>query len=398
MGKAKKTNTSVQYSANNTNEISGQAETDIFIVLDELLEWAEKNLITLPQINRDTFSLRLLNSLINACSNTVTLRIADINFIGISLEFAKNVLDSINLENHKNLTTQATDTNQEGDDENVKEFENIVSAKIKPICRLMREITEWFFESQTHSLQYLTKENIASQDTTKDDVEVSKVITMAVPILFEKIFGIIHQIYDISKEKNLNIQTSLDNMKKLFASILQLYEINCGSKNIPWEADPPITVMIRATKNVLWTHTEKSGGLEEYLTVKEVPWIISLLLGVVMQHKSVFDRYLRNWRNENEKTSAKHKNDLSANIVKDASNGIMLSRALMKLRDFSSYRSEINPILDNVDEQLQRLKLSEISLDVDKQTETGCVSLDMRDQLFDAISSLKEKTKSTSTR
>ena len=73
--------------------------------------------------------------MINACSNTVTLRIADINFIGISLEFAKNVLDSINLENHENLTTQATDTNQEGDDENVKEFENIVSAKIKPICR-----------------------------------------------------------------------------------------------------------------------------------------------------------------------------------------------------------------------------------------------------------------------
>ena len=121
----------------------------------------------------------------------------------------------------------------------------------------MREITEWFFESQTYSLQYHTKENIASQDTTKDDVEVSKVITMAVPILFEKIFGIIHQIYDISKEKNLNVQTSLDNMKKLFASILQLYEINCGSKNIPWEADPPITVMIRATKNVLWDHTEK---------------------------------------------------------------------------------------------------------------------------------------------
>ena len=81
----------------------------------------------------------------------------------------------------------------------------------------------------------------------------------------------------------------------------------------------------------------QSGGLEEYITVKEVPWIISLLLGVIMQHKSVFDRYLRNWRNENEKTSAKRKNDLSANIVKDASNGIMLSRALMKLRDFSLY-------------------------------------------------------------
>merc|ERR1712223_411232 len=223
--KAKKTNTSTQHSADNTNEVSGQAETDIFIVLDELLEWAEKNLITLPQINSDTFSLRLLNSLINACSNTVTLRIADINFIGISLEFAKNVLDSINLENLNNLTSPATDTIKEGDDESVKVLENIISAKIKPICRLMREITEWFFESQTYSLQYHTKENIDSQNATKDDVEVSKVITMAVPILFEKIFGIIHQIYGISKEKNLNIQTSLDNMKKLFASILQLYEI-----------------------------------------------------------------------------------------------------------------------------------------------------------------------------
>ena len=41
--------------------------------------------------------------------------------------------------------------------------------------------------------------------------------------------------------------------------------------------------------------------------------------------------------------------------------------------------------------ELQSLKLSEISLNVSKDTEDNAVSLDMQEQLFDAISTLKEK-------
>merc|ERR1719419_708229 len=98
---------------------------------------------------------------------------------------------------------------------------------------------------------------------------------MAVPILFEKMCGIIYQIYKLSKERDLKAQLSFDGMKKAFVSILQLYETNCTSKNIQWQASPPIDVMM---KMILWENIEKSGGLDEYLTLKEVPWILSLQL------------------------------------------------------------------------------------------------------------------------
>ena len=55
------------------------------------------------------------------------------------------------------------------------------------------------------------------------------------------------------------------------------------------------------------------------------------------------------------------------------------------------FRSEIDLILLEANAELQSLKISEISLNVDQDKEEGAVSLDMRDQLFDAISSLKDK-------
>ena len=50
------------------------------------------------------------------------------------------------------------------------------------------------------------------------------------------------------------------------------------------------------------------------------------------------------------------------------------------------FRSEVNQILTDAHTELQSLKLSEISLNVSKDTEDNAVSLDMQEQLFDAIS------------
>ena len=80
--------------------------------------------------------------------------------------------------------------------------------------------------------------------------------------------------------------------------------------------------------------------MDEYLTLKEVPWILSLLLSAIMQQKTVFDSYLRYWRNEHDNCSvriAKNKND-TANVIKQASVGIMLTRAIIKIRDISLLR------------------------------------------------------------
>ena len=134
--KVRRTSLTNQSTANYTKETTGQSETDIFIVLEELLEWGETKLIALPQLSRDIFSLRLLNSLINACSNTVTLRIADINFIGLSLEFAKNVLDTINVEKKDFLPPQSSNTEDCSEDQNLAEaLQNVISACITPVCR-----------------------------------------------------------------------------------------------------------------------------------------------------------------------------------------------------------------------------------------------------------------------
>ena len=59
-----------------------------------------------------------------------------------------------------------------------------------------------------------------------------------------------------------------------------------------------------------------------------------------MQQKTVFDSYLRYWRNEDNNCSvriAKNKNE-NANVIKQASVGIMLTRAILKIRDISLHR------------------------------------------------------------
>ena len=129
----------------------------------------------------------------------------------------------------------------------------------------MREITEWFFESQPCLLQNQQEVNTGIQGTTN---EISQVITMAVPILFEKMCGIIYQIYKVSKERDLNVQLSFDGMKKAFVSILQLYETNCTSKNIRWQSSPPIEVLIKKMKNVLWENIEKVRMSVEHYCIK----------------------------------------------------------------------------------------------------------------------------------
>ena len=142
--------------------------------------------------------------------------------------------------------------------------------------RLMKEITEWFFESQPCSLQNQQEVNTGIQGTTNDEVKISQVITMAVPILFEKMCGIIYQIYKVSKERDLKAQLSFDGMKKAFVSILQLYETNCTSKNIQWQESPPIDVMIKMMKNVLWENIEKVRmSVEHYCTKNDEQLLVN---------------------------------------------------------------------------------------------------------------------------
>ena len=119
-----------------TTNTTGQTETDVFIVLEDLLEWTETNLLDLPHLSKDIFSLRLLNGLINTCSNTVTLGIADTSFIGLSLEFADKVLSNIERsqeETPNELTNLADEKHDISSD-----FEDIISACLKPICRYVR--------------------------------------------------------------------------------------------------------------------------------------------------------------------------------------------------------------------------------------------------------------------
>ena len=117
---------------------TGQSENDVFIILEDLLEWAEQNLLILPHFIKDTFSLRLLNSLINACSNTITLHIADANFVGLSLEFAVKILNNIyNILGRSQTHASNRSYNLEDDVELLDKFDydGVSSACLKPICR-----------------------------------------------------------------------------------------------------------------------------------------------------------------------------------------------------------------------------------------------------------------------
>ena len=103
-------------------------------MLEELLQWAEEKLIALPEMNSDIFALRIMNYLINACSNTVTLRISDTNFIGLSLEFAQNILNTI-LKKYQNLALHPSNLTDIDDENLFDEFENVIGGCIKPISR-----------------------------------------------------------------------------------------------------------------------------------------------------------------------------------------------------------------------------------------------------------------------
>ena len=128
----KKINKSTRRSFENTGETEETEE--VFVILEEYIEWAEKNIISLPQLYKHTFSLRVLNYLITACSNAATLNIADTNFIGLSLEFASNFLETL----ERSLTLLENEKSNLYDDQNhelQKNFNDITSSCLKPICR-----------------------------------------------------------------------------------------------------------------------------------------------------------------------------------------------------------------------------------------------------------------------
>ena len=54
-------------------------------------------------------------------------------------------------------------------------------------------------------------------------------------------------------------------------------------------------------------------------------------------------------------------------------------------------RNEIKNIILEMESQLETIRHSEISLNVNNETANEVVSLDLREQVFDAISTIKEK-------
>ena len=119
--------------------------------------------------------------------------------------------------------------------------------------RLTKEITEWFFNTQTCSLNGRPVQNaIAREDNDSMSNEVSLIITRAIPILFDKMLEIIKQIHISSKDEPVNVNM-FDGTKKCFASILYYYETIGIREDVHWERRPPINTMISLTKIVLWT-------------------------------------------------------------------------------------------------------------------------------------------------
>ena len=63
----------------------------------------------------------------------------------------------------------------------------------------------------------------------------------------------------------------------------------------------------------------------------------------------------------------------------------------MDIHSLLIYRSELKEILFGVDNDLKSHGNSEISLSIENENEDEAVSVDIREQLFAAIASLKEK-------
>ena len=81
--------------------------------------------------------------------------------------------------------------------------------------------------------------------------DVFLIITMAVPSLFQKMFGIINQMHTRSKVGPPNVNNLLDGTKKCFASILHHYQSN-SVRDEPHGERKPIDTLIRLTKTVFW--------------------------------------------------------------------------------------------------------------------------------------------------
>ena len=84
------------------------------------------------------------------------------------------------------------------------------------------------------------------------------------------------------------------------------------------------------------------GGLNDYLTASEIPWIISLILSIVMQHKNVFKSFLVNWKSEKgiylRQPSQNQTSGEEDDITGESLVSVMLLRALLKFRDTQSHR------------------------------------------------------------
>ena len=127
---------------------------------------------------------------------------------------------------------------------------------------MTKEITEWFFDTQS----WPPKANRNDHNMSNDEPHL--IITMAVPRLVTKMFEIINQMYAISKDLNANI-VALDGMKKLFSNILNLYETHNARDvaendrmKVDWNSSPPIDTIIRTTKFAIWKQIKTVSKVE----------------------------------------------------------------------------------------------------------------------------------------
>ena len=83
----------------------------------------------------------------------------------------------------------------------------------------------------------------------------------------------------------------------------------------------------------------QTGGLEEYLSNKEIPPMISLLVTIASQHKEVFKRYLKNWMTGNvvyESAVTPNQIGETSSVIQESAVSIMLLRILQKVCDCQS--------------------------------------------------------------
>ena len=131
-------NTSRRSSSFGTTPAPADNNQRALIVIEDQLDWAEEQSWIIPSDPKNgdgTFALRILNSLINACSNIVTLGICDANFVGLCLQFAKKVLDNVMEQaNVINCNTVYSEQNHIDGEERF-DLRAVCIASVQPICR-----------------------------------------------------------------------------------------------------------------------------------------------------------------------------------------------------------------------------------------------------------------------